>query len=127
MKGSLNLSPFPTSAAAISLYCTHTHEHAFTTHTCTQLQQMFSPISWIRGFSIDINYLLKNRRCQNVSQAKLPDPLESVEERMEMKRGISSCCVVTFLQHEVASVDGGRTKCSTLTGVWAHIQSPIQG
>lgn len=62
---------------------------------------MFSPINWLRGFSISINYLLRNRRCQNVSRAKLPDTLESAVERVEMREEQIFCELFRDVPHFV--------------------------
>lgn len=86
----LSISLFLSSASPGYSSIKHTHTH-------THSQQMFSPINWIRGFSIGINYLLRNRQCQNISQAKLPDPLESVEGRDRKGRGTFSMCSLKTL------------------------------
>lgn len=75
---------------------------------------MFGPINWIRGFSTSINYLLRNSLCQNLSLAKLLDPLESVERMMQMKEGnllFSFFCVCVFyseIPHFMFSISGAR-------------------
>lgn len=100
---SLSLCLSPVSAAPNSQTHIHTQPH-------THPQQMFSPINWIRGFSISINYLLRNRRSQNLSQVKLPDPLKS--------RELFVCVCVYAYPHFIFHCD--ETFC-----VWGNNKSQI--